>query len=403
MKVQAINSYNNYLIKKTNNRQTVPAESKMPSKTVYPASYAMINFRGRSTEKLWEEYNWYINHDKTPAIFSFLKIKEAPEVMDKFLTTILETTDRSRELISSIISNPRKGKDIANALYEVLPPESKNKLYFFVDSPYNKAYNNFMDWKFKDSHSIEELLKIRPDWRGSALLKKYKDLKGHDKLEIGNVPKEFPIDHLNQIVDYLSKQMEFGMKSKKKIESLQLDNRRYDFVYFTEGRSDKNVFGVFTPEGKKFVLKMSKPESRSLDAPFALGTLAKIDSYLTYNRSRNSAPLCYYNHDKNFSIYKYIEHIPTPYCTNNLEVIKNNMPDFGSLGLSYNDTVGEKNFFLLAPVSNSDLLGTEGFEDGVNRKEWITVDNDHVTFSNIFQPAISRYHASLPNAMQMFF
>ena len=86
--------------------------------------------------------------------------------------------------------------------------------------------------------------------------------------------------------------MEYGVKNKKKIESLTIGYRKYDFAYFTEGKSDKNVFGLFTPEGKKYVLKMSTPERRSLDNPFALGTLAKIDSYLTYNRSRNSAQLC---------------------------------------------------------------------------------------------------------------
>ena len=49
---------------------------------------------------------------------------------------------------------------------------------------------------------------------------------------------------------------------------------------------------------------MDEPSNRSLNAPFALGTLAKIDKYLTVNRSRNSAPLCYYDHEHNFSIYK---------------------------------------------------------------------------------------------------
>lgn len=146
---------------------------------------------------------------------------------------------------------------------------------------------------------------------------------------------------------------------------------------------------------------MSTPERRSLDNPFALGTLAKIDSYLTYNRSRNSAPLCYYNHEKNFSIYKYIEHIQTPDCQHDLTKVAKNMPDFYALGLTYNDTVGNKNFFLLNNESNADLVKTVGFQEGVNRGEWVSVDNDHVTYANRMQPMLTKYHSYLPNVMQM--
>ena len=197
--------------------------------------------------------------------------------------------------------------------------------------------------------------------------------------------------------------MQEGFKFKKKIASLTLDNRKYDFAYFTEGKSDKNVFGVFTPEGKKFVLKMGKPEMRSLDAPFALGTLAKIDFYLKTHRCRNSAPICYYNHDNNYSVYKYIEHIPINEEPSNLNIISKHLNDFKALGMSYNDTAGYKNFFMLSPNSTEGIGNTEGFEDGLSKQEWITVDNDHVTYSNRMQPMVSKYHTSLPNAMQMFF
>lgn len=368
---------------------------------VYPVAYANINFRGNSMSKLWDEYNWFIRHDRTPAIYSFLKIKETPEVMEKFLNTIFETPDRRNELFNSICANPRNANDILDTMKKILPSDSKNLLPFFYDSPYNQAYNKFIENKVEHAHSIEELLKIRPDWRGEVLLNKFKSLKGNDNLEIGNIPKELPSEHLNQIVDYLSNKMEYGMKTKKKIESLKLDNRTYEFAFFTEGKSDKNVFGVFTPEGKKYVLKMSNPERRSLEAPFALGTLAKIDSYLTYNRSRNSASLCYYNHDKNFSIYKYIEHVPTT-NSKDLNEISRNLPDFNALGLKYNDSVGEKNCFLMDANLHLNMNDSEGFYNGVTNKEWISVDNDHVTYGNILQPSISKYHAGLPIGMQMF-
>ena len=403
MKIQSISPYytNRQKVKPYGLKNGTPVIQQNKTTSAYQIPYAMINFRGNSLNKIWDEYNWYIRHDKTPAIFSFLKIKEAPQMMDTFLAEILSTQDRSRELISTIVHHPRETQAITRELASKLPVDSKNLMPFLYDSPYNKAYTDFIEWKINNTHSVEELLRIRPDWKGSVLLQKYKDLKHNDNFEIGNIPKELPGKHLSRIIEYLSTQMEFGIKSKKDIPALKLDNRTYEFTYFTEGRSDKNVFGIFTPEGKKFVLKMSIPDRKSLDNPLALGTLAKIDSYLTYNRSRNSAPLCYYNHNKNFSIYKYIEHIPTRDCQHDLMKISRNMPDFYALGLNYNDTVGNKNFFLLNNTSNADLVKSVGFQEGVNRGEWISVDNDHVTYSNRLQPSISKYHAPLPNGMQI--
>ena len=402
MNITPIKSYNNNFMSLKPLKKEKQQSQNMELPKIYPV-YNKINFRGNSMTKLWDEYNWYIRHDKTPAVFSFLKIKEAPEVMEKLLNEILAAGDRSKEFFSSIVYNPRAAKTITDGMHKVLPQNSNIFMTFSYLSPYNQAYTKFIEDKVSEAHSLEDLLRIRPDWRGEVLLKKHLELRGNENLTIGNVPKELPYAHLMEMVKYLGTLMELGMKSRKNIESLTLDGRKYDFKYFTEGKSDKNVFGVFTPEGKKFVLKMSRPDMRSLDAPFALGTLAKIDSYLTYNRSRNAAPLCYYNHEHNFSIYKYIEHLPVDAPTNNLGVIAQNMPDFGSLGLSYNDTVGYKNFFRLSPKSNADLERTEGFQDGVSKGEWISVDNDHVTYSHYWQPGVTGYHASLPNAMQMFF
>ena len=403
MNIQKVNFYNtnyNFQTKKQNIKQEKQYSTN--ALDALPFAYPPI-FKGKSIPKLYEEYNWYINHDRVPALKSFLKIDETPEVMDKFLTEILKTKDRSKEFFDSFIYNPREVDSIKQALSKKIGENSINLMPFMLNSPYNEAYTNYIEDKLKNERCLISLLKIRPDWRGNTLIEKYKSLHGTEKLEIGNIPKEFPNGHLAQISDYLRQEMQEGFKFKKKIISLTLDNRKYDFAYFTEGKSDKNVFGVFTPEGKKFVLKMGKPEMRSLDAPFALGTLAKIDFYLTTHRCRNSAPLCYYNHENNYSVYKYIEHIPVNEETSNLETITKHLNDFKALGMSYNDTAGYKNFFMLAPNSTEGISSTEGFADGLSKQEWITVDNDHVTYNNRLQPMVSKYHTPLPNAMQMFF
>lgn len=370
---------------------------------VYASNVYNIHFGAKNINQLYEEYNWYINHDHTPAINSFLKIAADKKDMDSFLTAILNTDDRSYQFIDSLVRQPRNMPELTQTLVDKVGEQSKNIMPFFIDSPYNKAYNKYIDKKYHDAHTISELLRVRPDWKGDVLLEKHRQLKGNNFFEIGNIPKEFPDNHLFLIADYLKDKMEIGLKKNKKIANLKLDNREYEFKFFTEGKSEKNVFGVFTPERKKYVLKMSDEKYRSLDNPFALGTLAKIDTYLTTNRSRNSAPLCYYNHDRNMSVYKYIEHNHVANKSNNLQEISEHLPDFKALGLTYNDNVGDKNYFQLKMNSNEDMQNTEGFSEAIMKNEWISVDNDHVTFNNKFQPSVSKYNAPLPNAMQMFF
>lgn len=362
-----------------------------------------IHFGSKNINELYDEYNWYVNHDHTPEIEAFLKIEDDKKTMDGFLTSILNNDEGSYRFIDSIARNPRKSSRYFKELENRVGSNSDNLMTFYYDSPYNKAYNKYLEQKYERSHTLCELLKIRPDWKGSALIEKHNKLKNNDYLEIGKVPNCFPNGHLFQIADYLNNFKEIGLKQKKDIQPLKLDNRTYEFKFFTEGRSDKNVFGVFTPERKKYVLKMGEPEKRSLDEPFALGTLAKIDNYLTTNRSRNSAPICYYNHARNMSLYKYIEHTPTKGDSRDLSTIKKKLPDFKDLGLTYNDNVGNKNCFLLNHNSNDDIKGCVGFDEGVAKEEWISVDNDHVTFSNILQPSNYKYNSPLPNAMQMFF
>ena len=79
------------------------------------------------------------------------------------------------------------------------------------------------------------------------------------------------------------------------------------------------------------------------------------------------------------------------------------MPDFKALGLDYNDSVGYKNVFKLNENSIDTHRYMDGFNEALNKNEWISVDNDHVTYNNCLQPSVNGYHRTLPNAMGMFF
>ena len=400
MKINPIQiKYNNENIVKTA-RTPIKSDKKSYPLMSYPANYYMPSFRGINLKKMYEEYNWYIYNDKVPAIKSFLKMNAPKEEMSQFLTHILNTKDRSYELIDSITSMPRETANILRGLEEKIGENSPILIPYHPNSPYTNAYTEYIQQKYENAHNVIELLKIRPDWSGDALIKKYIAKEGNDKLQIGVLPKLIPAEHWEQIVPYLREKMEVGLKHNKQIDNLTIGSRVYEFKFFTEGKSSKNVFGVFVPQiGKKYVLKIDSPCKRSLDDPFALGTLAKIDGYLTLNNSRNSAPLCYYNHKGNYSIYKYINHSNVNESTNDINIIKRHLPDFRELGLEYNDTVGYKNFFILNESSLDTSYKMHGYQEALNRQEWISVDNDHVTYNNRFQPNISGYNKFLPNAM----
>ena len=77
------------------------------------------------------------------------------------------------------------------------------------------------------------------------------------------------------------------------------------------------------------------------------------------------------------------------------------MPDFADLGLRHSDTVGNNNYFKLNNVQKV-MKKTFDFEYGVEHKELISVDNDHVTYNQLLSPMVDKYHKYLPSGMQMF-
>lgn len=362
-----------------------------------------FNFTGRGIDQLYNEYNWYIYHDHEKPIMAFLKIKEEPNVMDNFLGTILSAEDRSYEFIDSIARSGKELLKITDGLKKVVGENSQSLMTFMPQCPYTKAYKNYIIQRYDNANTITEILKIRPDWAQEALLAKYDRLKPGKWLKIGNIPNEFPQEFktYDKITDYLRPKMQNGYKNEQKIPDLKTGNRTYKFESFTNGKSDKNVFCITVPEGKKFVLKMGNEDDRGLNKPFGLGTLSLIDTYLTTNRSKNSAPLRFYDHQKNVSIYSYIEHCPIKRDeVTSLSEVNNKLPDFKKLGLYYNDTIGSNNYFQLKDI-HKNAVGSHDIENGIRNNEWISVDNDHVTFASLLHPRIDGLHRALPDIINV--
>ena len=224
----------------------------------------------------------------------------------------------------------------------------------------------------------------------------------NDDFELGIIPGCIGRDNYRTIVNYLRNFVDIGFKTKKDIADLNLNGQVYKFENFIDGKSDKNVFKITAPNGEAFILKMAAPESRGLNKPFALGTLAMIDTYLTRNNCRNSAPIRYYHHDSNTALYDFIEHNTADSKLNQLSEFIVNMPDFADLGLRQNDTVGANNYFKLEKNQKA-MQNTYDFLYGVEHNELISVDNDHVTFEQPLSPRDYNYNKQLPCEMQMFF
>mgnify|MGYP001079522661 CR=1 FL=1 len=403
MKVNAVNiqtfTPKHYGVSK--NVSTPPADiEQKEEQKVYAAN---LGFRGgKQLSALMSDYKWFMSHDKIPAINSFLKIDAPAENMESLIRHILSDKTEGYNFIDSIISQPRQIKHIAKALKEKLPQSSDILNIFSYGNPYRAAHENYIATRVQNASSVSELLKIRPDWNERILLEKHRELYHNDDFELGIIPDSIGRDNYHIIVDYLRTFADIGFKTKKEISDLNINGQVFKFENFVDGKSDKNVFKVTTPSGESFIIKMAAPETRGLNNPFALGTLAMIDTYLTRNNCRNSAPIRYYHHNSNTAVYEFIKHNTAESKLNHLNEFVINMPDFADLGLNQNDTVGTNNYFKLE--KNQDAMKhTYDFQYGVEHNELVSVDNDHVTYDQSLCPVDYNFNKPLPCAMQMFF
>ena len=358
-----------------------------------------VNFRSNiPVSNLLNDYRWFINCDRTPAINAFLKINAPKEELEKLLKCILESTDTKFEFIESIVTQPREMDNLFGKILDKLPKETKFLNLYNSQNPYMSAYKDFASKKLAEANSIDELLKIRPDWNGEILLQKYKELHGDKPLELGEIPDNIGTTNYKKIIEHLKKYVQLGCKSETKIDDLD----GFKFKNIIDGKTEKNVFEVTSPTGHKYIVKVANPQTNSLDGASALGTCCKIDMYLTSNKCRNSAPLKYYNHGDSVAIYDYIKHIEVEPPLSMYDRSRR-IPDLYELGLNPNDTIGVNNYFTLDSTQYA-MRDTYNLKQGILGKELISVDNDHCTYDKKLSPKIYEYFHYLPNGIgNMFF
>ncbi len=371
----------------------------IPKQKVY-ASH--LGFRGSiPVANLINDYRWFVNHDKTPAIDAFLKIEAPKESLNQLLRVILSNEDSSYQFIDSIVKQPRRIEQFYTSCNEKLPWDADILNIYSTDNMYMRAYENYFDKRYKNASSVSELLTIRPDWKEEVLLNKHRELYHNDDFELGIVPDSIGAENFKAISEYL-KQYCFGFKTSSEIPDLNVNGQIFKFKQYIDGKSDKRVFRIDTPNGEKFVIKLQNTSRNSLSLASGLGTVSVVDTYLTRNNCRNAAPIRYYNRNNNIAIYDYINHIKVPQIRFSIQDLADKMPDIKALGITINDTVGTNNYFKLDNSQNA-LKSANNFAHGVLHDEVVSVDNDHATYNKILLPVINKYFCYLPNEMHMFF
>ncbi len=384
---------------KTNN-SSAGSVSFIPAQKVY-AGY--LGFRGGiPLSSLVNDYKWFINHDRNSAINAFLKIDAPKDSINQLLRHILSNKDFSYEFIDSISSQPRNVADIYQKCKEKLPDGSDIINIYVPNNLYVKAYENYIDERYKNAASVSELLKIRPDWKEEVLLSKHRELYHNDDFELGIVPDSIGQENFQAVAEHLKKHCTYGFKRQTEIPDLNINGKTFTLKPYLDGKSDKNVFRIKTPDGQRFVIKMTTSENENLNQPGSLGLVSIIDTYLTQNSCRNAAPIKYYNKNQNIAIYDYINHNKVDQIRFSIYEMLNRMPDIKDLGITIYDTIGSNNYFRLDD-SQKALRNANDFKYGTLHDEVISVDNDHSTYDKILFPIVNKYHKAIQNEIQMFF
>lgn len=404
MKVSSINSLSisdkkeRLSLSRINNRKC--ESGQYASQRVY-ASH--LGFKGGiPLNNLINDYRWFVNNDKVLPVNAFLKIEAPKDSMNQLLQLILSKEDLSYEFIDSIVKQPRNINNFYKSFNDKLPWNADVFNLYSPNNLYMKAYENYLDRKYENASSVSELLTIRPDWKEEILLNKHKELFHNDNFELGSVPESIGKENFSKITEYLSRYAGFGFKTNCEIPDLNINGKVFKFKQYIDGKSDKRVFKIETPEGERYVIKIQDPSRNGLNIASGLGTVSLVDTFLTKNNCRNTAPIRYYNRNSNTALYDYINHHEVPQIRFSIQELSEKMPDTRELGITINDTVGTNNYFRLDNTQNS-LKSAYDFNYGVNHGEVVSVDNDHAAYSKMLQPMVNKYLAYLPNEMQMFF
>ncbi len=296
---------------------------------------------------------------------------DTPETFKSNLLSFLNDDNKRNDFISSLISNPKKSKSIVKTLVSKLGGNDKFLEWYFAEDGYVKNYEKFLEQKYKEAKSIDELLKIHPNWGYWALERKSCELEGitnetdQNKLmrdrnvnfTFGNVPETFGDKYkFNSLVNRLKSFPYMAQNEKYSCNSQDMN------VSQLAGGdlSSKNIFKVTDENNNSYIIKMDRlyPEEilkiwqknpyesrlakeNKLLRGDSVYLNACIDNYLQLNGCNINAKLLYYDFQNNAALYEYVENNETEHSSEHNLIgqieANNELKELNDLGMFLND------------------------------------------------------------------
>lgn len=375
MKISAIssvkNSTNDYSVSKKKNLNSFYSIQNQTNKPV--KNFATNNITKYYNSNIINFGAKVLQYDFAKSGKSYLNYlstcNENAEDIKNFLFSTLKGEDTRNSFIKEITKDPRQSKNIVKLLTTKLGGKVNFLKWYFAEDGYVENYEKYLESRYTNLSTIDDLIKIQPNWGYWALERKKCRLDGlgynEDNLmrdqkvdfDFGTVPSLFKNkEKFTQLVESL-KTFPFGEQNASKWLG-----DTYVIVSQLKGgdKSAKNIYKVTDPNNRerKYIIKMDRfyPEDITSSNPYkscsakeaklikgdSIYTDACLDYYLQLNGCNDNAKLLYYNFAKNAAIYEYIDGSETNQTKRNEEFIEqllaNNLfPDVNNLGIYLND------------------------------------------------------------------
>lgn len=332
--------------------------------------------------------------DSENSYLSKINSFNTPEETKNYLNNVINSDYERENFIDELTSNPAKSKEIVQLLKRKLGGEKKFSDWYLDKNGYVENYEKYLNTKYKNATSVDELLKIQPNWGYWAFERKQADIdfpfQNVDNLmrdmninfNFGSIPYDLCSKSDFSNICNVLKNSEFGIRNK----GISTVNGYIIADQLSGGdKSAKNIYKLRTTNGNKYILKTDRfypedkleNESNRYIPRFAKETKllkgdavyldACIDRYLDLNGIKSNAKLLYYDFKNNAALYEYVEGSEPLYTgkKGNVDAIEANrlfedINDVGvyinDIGLQYNCQQDDKGNYRITDIGHSEYV-----------------------------------------------
>ena len=332
---------------------------------------------------------------KFPAsVARFVAQNRQPKEADKsFFRRVLSLKKLSDDFLDIVFQNPRDNRATFKAMMSLFKTPAE-KLRFMNE--YNAVYQRYFDRVWKRAQTVEDVVKLRPNFTPWALEDKFGDFT------LGSVPEDFgtssdfgalvqSICHSSAMTNYKHikrleghpkelmetypafKKIDFwNLGQRKRVLSqiltrkcgrpfrIKIKDKTFHAQFLCNPFSHKTVFLITTSEGKKYILKtlpyhfakVSSDRARKEHENIALrGDSIYADALLEFYLKLNQCPpaplICFYNFKQEVALYEVAKSTPCVLKNKKADIramydfnVKR-IPDANALGVYINDVVAD--------------------------------------------------------------